>query len=243
MNEFKKVVHIGKCKDGEMFAKVEVKAGNLSISGVIGPKHNGDATGSAGQFIMSFKEYDQRGYYTLADITPANGWNKSLVKKFFDIWDRWHLNDMKANCRHQVGPEWTHKDVYIYHYRLTREASQKQHNAKESAENALMKGETFTPTKEQAYFASLPYSITLPTDTAPKDYEPAKPLYNGDHGHKETKNTGWLTQDQHPEGFLSKPCPVCGYKYGSAWLKEELPQDVIDFLMELPDTDIKPAWV
>lgn len=32
------------------------------------------------------------------------------------------------------------------------------------------------------------------------------------------------------------------YRYGSAWLREELPQDVIDFLASLPETDMTPAW-
>lgn len=50
---------------------------------------------------------------------------------------------------------------------------------------------------------------------------------------------GWRVYDVHP----SEPCPVCGYKYGTAWLKEELPQHVIDFLAALPDADRVPAWV
>jgi len=33
--------------------------------------------------------------------------------------------------------------------------------------------------------------------------------------------------DEHPEGLLTKPCPVCGYKYGTAWLKEALPPEVV----------------
>jgi hypothetical protein len=33
------------------------------------------------------------------------------------------------------------------------------------------------------------------------------------------------------------------YSYGSAWLRREVPQQAIDFLMALPDADKKPAWV
>jgi hypothetical protein len=29
---------------------------------------------------------------------------------------------------------------------------------------------------------------------------------------------------------LNAPCPECGYKYGSAWLHEPLPQEIIDFV-------------
>lgn len=37
---------------------------------------------------------------------------------------------------------------------------------------------------------------------------------------------GWVRPDEHPDGLLTKPCPVCGYKYGSAWLTEDLPESV-----------------
>jgi hypothetical protein len=60
---------------------------------------------------------------------------------------------------------------------------------------------------------------------------------------KEKKLAGWTYPNQHPEGLLCKPCPVCGYKYGSAWLFEEVPSDVLAWLAALPDTRIIPAWV
>ncbi len=34
-----------------------------------------------------------------------------------------------------------------------------------------------------------------------------------------------------------------GYKYGSAWLFKEVPQTVVQFLVELPDSKRVPAWV
>jgi hypothetical protein len=48
---------------------------------------------------------------------------------------------------------------------------------------------------------------------------------------------------EHPEGLLCKPCPVCGYKYGSAWLCEKVPAKVVAWLRALPETDVTPAWV
>ena len=33
------------------------------------------------------------------------------------------------------------------------------------------------------------------------------------------------------------------YSYGHAWLREEVPADVLEFLAGLPDTDREPAWV
>ena len=41
---------------------------------------------------------------------------------------------------------------------------------------------------------------------------------------------------------LSEPCPTCGYKYGTAWLREELPATVIEWFEELPETTIPYPW-
>ncbi len=54
---------------------------------------------------------------------------------------------------------------------------------------------------------------------------------------------GWVRRDEHPKGLMCEPCPECGYKYGSAWLKEEVPFAVLEWLRDLPDTDKTPAWV
>jgi hypothetical protein len=59
----------------------------------------------------------------------------------------------------------------------------------------------------------------------------------------EKRTAGWVTPDEHPEGVLTKACPVCGYKYGSAWKKRPVPDDVLDWLRELPDAQTAPAWV
>lgn len=45
----------------------------------------------------------------------------------------------------------------------------------------------------------------------------------------------WVTREEHPEGLLSHPCPTCGYKYGSAWLYEEIPADVMAQINALLD--------
>ena len=47
---------------------------------------------------------------------------------------------------------------------------------------------------------------------------------------------GWLKPEEHPEGLLCRPCPVCGYRYGTSWVREQVPQDVIDWLFFLPES-------
>jgi hypothetical protein len=67
--------------------------------------------------------------------------------------------------------------------------------------------------------------------------------YEGHHGdfvQLETKVPGCLRFSY--SAFLGHRCPVCGYRIGSRWLKEELPEEVIQFLQGLPETDKEPAW-
>jgi len=79
---------------------------------------------------------------------------------------------------------------------------------------------------------------------------------------------GWTYNERHGE-FVSEPgevyessdgviivapdrlvwndhghaCPVCGYRIGSAFLREEVPAQVVEWLRALPNTDKKPAWI
>jgi len=53
----------------------------------------------------------------------------------------------------------------------------------------------------------------------------------------------WVYKEEHPKGLLAEPCPVCGYKYGTAWRRVDVPKEVIEFLTALPEADRTPAWV
>jgi len=144
-----KVVRLGTAKTYagraySVFATVKMTDGKLSICGVEGPTRDGNCIGGCGQIVMHLKP---------EDLNPAPGWDRAKIGQFLQVWDRWHLNDMKAECEHQRA-----------------------------------RGET------------------------------------------------WTT---HP---LAE-CPDCRYILGSAWLREEVPTDVIEFLEGLPETDKTPAWV
>jgi hypothetical protein len=51
-------------------------------------------------------------------------------------------------------------------------------------------------------------------------------------GCEHQRERGWTSYDLHP----SEPCPVCGYKYGTAWLRKDVPADVIAELRDLAAT-------
>jgi hypothetical protein len=55
------------------------------------------------------------------------------------------------------------------------------------------------------------------------------------YGKVVTETLNWLKQSEHEEGLLMRACPVCGYKHGSAWKKEEVPEEVLDWLKGLPE--------
>lgn len=159
LNSMKKIINIGRVPHAwrsreiytDIFCSVKIENGKLSISGVIGPMKNGDAIGSCGQIDETI-----RTYWDNKEIIFSDGWDDALLDEFLNVWDRWHLNDMRAGCEHQRALGW----------------------------------------EKEGY-------------------------------------------DAHP----SEACPTCGYKFGTAWKFEELPQRVVLFLESLPETKKEPAWV
>ena len=220
------------------FVKIEFADGRLSISGVIGPRQNGNCRGSAGQCVDEIRKGK-----------PIGEWTEGAVQMLCDIWEEWHLNDLRPYCPHQKELGWNKladKAVTLYNYQLTREALGRKETAQDAAVKALERGETFTPTPEQVKYAKLPRLITTSVEISGEDaenYEPRKPLLVGDKGPTSTKQLGWLQESEHPDGILGKPCPVCGYKFGTKWLREEVPQEIIDWLFALPDAEVAPAWI
>lgn len=158
--------------------------------------------------------------------------NNPVFSEILRLWKLYHLNDMHPECKHQAADGWREiaaKKVTLYHWRLTTEAMKEQKAAEKAALDALRSGETFTPSKRQSFIAAIPYALTTYTETPPEEmeklYEPKKPIYSGDAGHTETKLLGHLHQNEHPDGILCKPCPVCGYKYGTSWLYFPIPAE------------------
>lgn len=168
MANFTKIVHLGVGQFGRVFCQISFTDGNLSITGVEGPTRDGNCTGSCGQIVMGLKGHEDT-------ITPAPGWTRDMLTRFFDVWGTWRLNDMIAGSPAQ-----------------------------------------------SAHLATLKF-----------------PGYPVSHYH-------WACEQLEAVGL--QPDPNCQHKgkpysYGSAWLRVEVPADVIAFLESLPKTDITPAWV
>lgn len=76
----------GRSRGYSIFCRIEIKDGRLSITGVEGPNYHDGCAGSCGQIIMST--------WPITEYAP--GWDEDKVTKFREVWDRWHLNDMRA---------------------------------------------------------------------------------------------------------------------------------------------------
>ena len=95
------------------------------------------------------------------------------VQRLCALWDRWHLNCIRAGCRHQIEEKW----------------------------------------------AERPIDPSKPTNTYGKFVE--------DRMTTTWNQLVWVSRKKHPQGLLSEPCPICGYRYGTEWLIEELPDEVV----------------
>ncbi len=240
MKAFKKVVNPCLCKVNSTkflfhaYAKIEYDGKCLSISGVVGPTPNGNCSGSCGQCVDEIR-----------DGQPEGLWTDEMLAKFCDVWKRWHLNDMRPYCEHQKALGWDSlatKKVTLYNYNLRAEWFSKQHSLENHIKNQIGLTGSASLTDEEKELWNLPLSIRTWKPLDDSRYEPKK-KYEWNNGPTEEKKLGWLRPDEHPEGILCRPCPVCGYKYGSAWKTEPVPEDVLQFLYSLPDTTRTPAWV
>lgn len=153
-------------------------------------------------------------------------------KRLYEIWERWHLNDMRAGCEHQraaAAGAWNPSKVLGFKkYALKYEMLKKQNELKERAlaDAQMDRSEKSSFNKRERELLKAPYSIEVPAD-----YVVNTTLY--ELKSDDTKTAGWVRPDEHPGGILAKPCDVCGYKYGTKWLFEEVPAEIIEELRSM----------
>lgn len=201
----------------------------LHITGVVGPRSNGDCY-TCGQC-----------YEEMLHGVANEGWTADALYKLLDIWQRWHMNDMKPYCAHQV--DWDDdKECKLYEYKMSDDTYKRRSRLKDSIHKTLLAGEAVQLSESQRRLLGSNVFVKTYADTAPDGYElykeytkHARELYPMDSDSK------WV--GKHPDGILAKPCPVCGYKWGSSWRAERIPAKVLAWLESLPDSTRKPAWI
>jgi hypothetical protein len=237
MNPFTKIVRPGVAAGvGSVFCKIEWDGKRLAITGVEGPTRDGNCAGSCGQINKPTIH------------TYATGWNAKILDKFFDIWGRWHLNNMRAGCEHQRADGWRElagqtaenaesfgwgRDYFTARLRAERGQLTAEEYADYSARNKAVS--RVTTAIDAPKHRSLLGAEEL--ELVDQGWIVAAPL----DAHKSLR--GWLKPSEHPDGLLCRPCDVCGYRYGAAWLHEDVPASVLKWLVSLPNADSRPAWV
>ena len=199
----------------------ELKDGRFSMSAQIWQQNKRD-------ILMGGQCVDE-----VAKLFP----NDAKLQRMCKIWERWHLNDMRAGCEHQRElPEFQPR------YEPALEISV-EYYAYEALKRAAEKDETSPGAK---LLANLQAFDVRPFHKVLMTQERVDKLYAwlgvwadwADQTTKYAKGPNLIIKkveiplsrtypEDHPLGFLAKPCPVCGYKYGTKWLKEELPEDVV----------------
>lgn len=93
MDAFTRITSPGTTDAGRLFVTVRFDGRRLSITGVEGPRANGDCV-----------EWGRTGIRR--SLKLAQGWDLKMVEQLRAVWDEWHLNDMRAGCSHQRAAKW-----------------------------------------------------------------------------------------------------------------------------------------
>lgn len=159
--------------------------------------------------------------------TIAKYVHNARFNEILRLWRSYHLNDMHPECEHQRALGWceeAHEEISSYAFSLKDEVDKKIRDAKRRAVDCIKTGETFTPTEEETRLSLLPDRITTATDEAPEYYK-YDTFFYPTRTHEKKEMRGWVRYEEDPRGLLGKPCPVCGYGYGTAWKHAPIPED------------------
>lgn len=170
------------------------------------------------------------GGQNLDEIAKFKG-NNPIFKEIYKFWKLYHLNTMHPECKHQAALGWREKaaeKVTIYEFSLNCETSREQTQINSKILGAAKTGTAYTPTEHEQKIINLEYFLKTDNEELPEELRAYYKPYR-----KETKSLGWLKPEEHPEGILTKECPVCGYKYGTSWNYFEIPENDLNRIKEL----------
>lgn len=92
-----------------VFIRIQFDGRRLSMTGVEGPKSNGNAAGGAGQIDMHMDDD-----YLSTMVFDEPGWDRTQFERLIEIWGLWHLNDMRAGTPSQTAHLRAHRVKVTY---------------------------------------------------------------------------------------------------------------------------------
>lgn len=218
--DFGKIAYYGEREENRVTVEMELKTKEngmevLSICGAIWNRTNTDWI-SGGQ--------------NLEEIASTPVGNNPKFKEIYRFWKLYHLNDMHPECIHQEELGWKEEateKLTINHYYLTSETRRAKEETEKAIINAAKNGETYTASESEKELLNLDNWI----ETTEELHDGIKNFYR--LGKTETQVRGWIRYDKDKNGILCKPCPICGYKYGSSWTFREIPANDLARIKEL----------
>lgn len=237
----------------QSFIEIEFVGGNLSLHGVMGPFKSGNCKGNCGQCIDTICNLKHDYYKNQLN----KGWNKDMLEKLVKIWDEWHLNAMKAYSPAMKEAGWdkiAKTPILSIDIELDNETYAKQRNIKDKDEKNLKEAGKAKISEDEKQILNMPIFDEIyayPTDEfkIPKYYKPKDVDKSSGLPIVETITLGWIYPPEsgekhtHPDGLLTKVFEPTGEKYGSKWYFHQVPEDVLEWLYNLPDSKTEPAWV
>lgn len=235
------------------FIEIEFVGGSLSLHGVMGPFKNGNCKGSCGQCIDTICNLEHEYYNNQLN----KGWSKEMLDKLVKIWDEWHLNAMKAYSPAMKEAGWdkiAKTEILSMDIELDDETYKKQRNIKDKVEKNLKENGKAEISEEEQQILNLPLFdeiYTYPDDEfkIPKYYKPQNIDKSSGLPIVEMVTLGWIYPTEsgerrtHPDGLLTKVFEPTGEKYGSKWYFHEVPEDILEWLYNLPDSKRQPTWI
>lgn len=154
-----------------------------------------------------------------------------LFREIYRFWTMYHLNGMKAACEHQREAGWEEiamETVTAHVYTMTLEAITEKNAATRRIIEAANRGEPVTATEEERKALAREYEITCYNDETPAEIGK---YYKLDRTKEE--RLGGLKEEEHPRGLLCRPCPICGYRYGTSWIYSPIPEKDLARIREI----------
>lgn len=208
--------------------------------------------GKPGPVLSITGEYGDGGgqCYDLIDqvTTYALGWSAELAAAFKAAWKAWHLNGTRAGCEHQRALGWKicpgHTSQEPFHVEVVERLQEQENEARQAKKDAETLRRLCTDHDITGPLWSGMIDLAAKLDDAadavkaklPKLGEGPSKMY-GTSRPTISYRCGQSERFPMPCGqpdALSKPCPECGYKFGTSWLFEEVPAEVVEFLDSLP---------
>lgn len=221
----------------QIFCKIKIEDGELSISGVIGPLRSGACRGCAYQIYDEIKP----------DVF-ADGWNQEKLGTFIDIWKEWHLNGMKAYTPEMKAAGWdklASKAIYKYSFGITSENRKKRESLEKRLIEEGVEGKDISLSDEEKRLLKSRKYVDIHAYEHPETPEfmeiSMDYVFDTKKPKIEKTTLGWTSVREHPDGLIGRE--LNGERYGCKRYRHELPQKVIDFLEGLPESKVKPAWV